>query len=297
MSSTRTLKLTLGPMLFFWPKAQTEAFYRTAADWPVDSIYLGESVCSRRQQLRTRDWIALADELAAAGKDTVLSSLALIESESDLKRLRQLVDDGHCRIEANDLAAAKLVHERGLPFVAGPTLNIYNTASLALFRRLGAVRWVPPVEMGETTLHSILATRPDIETEVFAFGRLPLALSARCFTARHYNLTKDDCQFRCMEHPDGLRLATREGEGFLCINGIQTLSDGCQSLLPHAPALAGMGVTHLRISPQVAHTADIVAAHRAALDAGTFPDLQGWSSSPLVDGYWHGRAGITPTGA
>jgi collagenase-like PrtC family protease len=43
-----------------------------------------------------------------------------------------------------------------------------------------------------------------METELFGYGRLPLAFSARCFTARHYNLQKDDCQFRCLDHPDGL---------------------------------------------------------------------------------------------
>jgi hypothetical protein len=55
-----------------------------------------------------------------------------------------------------------------------------------------------------TLVETLHKTRPaGVETEVFAFGKLPLAFSARCFTARHYGLNKDDCQFKCLDHPEG----------------------------------------------------------------------------------------------
>ena len=78
------MKLSLGPLQYFWPRERTLAFYREAAGWPVDVVYLGETVCSKRRELGTRDWIALAAELADAGKEVVLSSLALVEAESEL---------------------------------------------------------------------------------------------------------------------------------------------------------------------------------------------------------------------
>ncbi|HOZ06082.1 MAG TPA: U32 family peptidase, partial [Arenimonas sp.] len=78
------MKLSLGPLQYFWSRERTLAFYQEAAQWPVDIIYLGETVCSKRRELTTRDWIALAEELAAHGKQVVLSSLALIEAESEL---------------------------------------------------------------------------------------------------------------------------------------------------------------------------------------------------------------------
>ncbi|MGL6071452.1 U32 family peptidase, partial [Craterilacuibacter sp.] len=166
---------------------------------------------------------------------------------------------------------------------------------------LGAYRWVPPVEMNRDTLAGILATRPELETEVFAWGRLPLAFSARCFTARHYNLSKDDCQFKCLQHPDGLQLATRDAQGFLTINGTQTLSDGCHALLPHLAEMDAMGVTAVRVSPQSAHTAEVVTAFRAVIDgSATASDamatLQDKHQGSAVDGYWRGAAGIMNLG-
>ncbi|AXE32663.1 U32 family peptidase [Chromobacterium phragmitis] len=295
------LKLSLGPVLFFWSRDDILRFYAEAAEWPLDTLYLGEVVCGRRQQLRGQDWIALAADLAATGREVVLSCQALIESESDLKRLRKMVDNGQLAIEANDLGAVRLASEKKLPFVAGAHLNVYNADTLALMRRLGAYRWLPPVEMGRGTLAALLAEagrqQLEIDTEVFAWGRLPLALSSRCFTARHYNLNKDDCQFRCLEHPDGLRLDTREGQHFLAINGIQTMSDGCHALLPHLAELREAGAGRVRISPQAHGTAAVVRAFRQQLDgqgdAGAqLAELRPHAPGELVDGYWRGQAGI-----
>lgn len=287
------LQLVLGPLLYFWPRDQVMNFYAEASSWPLERLYLGEVVCSRRQQLRTQDWIALAADIAASGKQAVLSSQALLESESDLKRLRKLIDNGAALVEANDAGAVHLLQQRRLPFVAGPHLNIYNSDTLRLYRRLGAERWVPPVEMPGATVRLIAQANPDIETEVFAWGRLPLAFSSRCFTARHYQLNKDDCQFRCLEHPNGMTLATRESQDFLAINGIQTQSAGCHSLLADIAALPAHGVHALRISPQHQQLAQVVQAFAAAI-AGQAPalDVATLAPGPLANGYWHGEAGI-----
>jgi collagenase-like PrtC family protease len=148
----KTLQLTLGPVLFYWSRDDILRFYSEAADWPLETIYLGEAVCSRRQQLRGQDWISLGRELAQSGRQVVLSSQALIESESDLRRLRKLVENGELQLEANDLGAARLAQQQGQPFVAGHHLNIYNADTLALMQSLGARRWIPPVEMDRDTL-------------------------------------------------------------------------------------------------------------------------------------------------
>jgi collagenase-like PrtC family protease len=289
------MNLSLGPLLYYWPRDDVFAFYEAAQRWPVARIYLGESVCSRRHLLRLPDWLEVAEKLAAAGKDVVLSTQTLIESESDLKVLRKIVRDGRFLVEANEWGAVRLLSEAGVPFVAGSTLNIYNPETLDVLAGLGARRWLPPVEVSRAALAALLQHAPaNIETEVFAYGRLPLAYSARCFTARHYNLPKDDCQFRCLDHPDGLALATREGAPFLALNGIQTQSAGVYSLIGEVPALRELGVTSLRLSPQSRHMERVVAAFDASLagDTGASAGLARLMPGPAVDGYWHGRAGL-----
>ena len=289
------MQLSLGPLLYYCSREDTFAFYEAAADWPVVRVYLGETVCSRRHLLRLPDWLDVAEKLAAAGKEVVLSTQTLIESESDLKVLRKIVRDGRFLVEANEWGAVRLLSEANAPFVAGPTLNVYNPETLDVLAGLGARRWLPPVEVSRTALAALLEHAPaEMETEVFAYGKLPLAYSARCFTARHYNLPKDDCQFRCLDHPDGLPLATREGKPFLTINGIQTQSAGVYNLINEIPSLRELGVACLRLSPQSRHMERVVKAFDAALagDTAAAAGLAKVMPGASVDGYWHGRAGL-----
>lgn len=293
-----SLKLSLGAIQYYWPKQTVFAWYDHIAKTDVDIIYLGETVCARRHELRLADWLAIADNLAASGKEVLLASQTLLESESDLKRLRKIAKQARYPIEANDMGAVKLARDHGHPFVAGASLNLYNEHTLALVRRLGAYRWQPPAELSRDKLATLLAASEDPgEAELFAWGKIPLAYSSRCFTARHYNLNKDNCQFRCIEHPHGMTMDTREKTPFLTINGIQTMSHGSQSLLAHHADIAALGVGILRLSPQLEHMARIIELHRQVI-AGHVPiaealhELAPLALGTLVDGYWHGNPGI-----
>jgi collagenase-like PrtC family protease len=295
------MKIALGPLQYYWPRATVFAFYEAMAAAPVDIVYLGETVCSRRHELRLPDWLALAERLAEAGKEVVLSTQVLIESAPDLNALRRIAGNGRWRVEANDMGAVHRVD--GRPFVAGPHLNLYNAATLALLARAGATRWVMPLEMSGSALAALTPELPPgLETEVFVYGRLPLAFSARCFTARHRNLPKDDCRFSCIEHPDGLVLNTQEGRPFLVLNGIQTQSARVYNLVDALPALRAMGAGVARLSPQSQHMAEIVGIARDVL-AGALAGprarerLERLMPGAPCNGFWHGRPGLEDVAA
>ena len=292
-----TLKLSLGPLLYYWPKDTTLAFYEAVAQMPVDIVYLGETVCSRRHELKLADWLALARMLQGAGKEAVLSTQVLLESTAEGGTMHKIAGQADFAVEANDMGAVqRLVGKK--PFVAGPQLNLYNLPSLTWMASLGASRWVVPLEMQRADLAVLQAGRPaGLQTEVFAYGRMPLAYSARCFTARHRNLPKDDCQFSCVAHPDGLLLNTRESEHFLVLNGTQTQSARVCNLIESLPDLQALGVDVLRLSPQAAHMAEVVALFDAVRRGALAPAEAQARLQPLMpgqgcNGYWHGRPGL-----
>ncbi|MBI2316774.1 MAG: U32 family peptidase [Betaproteobacteria bacterium] len=288
-------RIALGPVLYYWKRETLLAFYAGLPHSSLAAIYLGEVVCGRRHELRLADWVALARELAQTGVEVVLSSQALIESESDLRVMRRLAGNGEFAVEANEMGAVRLLAGKAR-FVAGPHLNVYNPDTLAWLAELGAFRWVMPLEIGRDALALLQGSRPaEMQTEVFAYGRLPLAFSARCFTARHFNLPKDDCQYRCIDAPDGLPLATREGKPFLALNGIQTQSAQIYDLSAALPELSALGVDLIRLSPHSSGMNDVIAAFRqgCAGDAGGLrARLDAVRPAAPVDGYWHGKAGI-----
>jgi collagenase-like PrtC family protease len=271
-------------------------FYAEMLETPVDVIYLGETVCSKRRLMRPEDWWELAERVVASGREAVISTLALIESEGELLTLERLCADRGFLVEANDLAA--LDYLEGRPFVAGPSVNLYNQRTLAFLHGLGLRRWVLPLELGHATATALkAASPPGVECEVFAHGRLPLAYSARCFTARHLDLPKDDCGLRCIDYADGITLSTQEGRPFLAINGIQTQSAATHNLLPHLAQLIEDGVDLLRISPQSRGTAEVMRTFRACLDRELEPArgrerLARFSPAGFCDGYWTGAAGV-----
>ncbi|AZZ44208.1 MAG: U32 family peptidase [Pseudomonadales bacterium] len=287
------MKLSLGPVLFYWDRQQTLDFYADMADMPLDVIYLGETVCSKRRDMGLDDWIGLARELKQqSAAQLVLSGLALVEAASELSSLRRLCENGELMVEANDMGAVQYLSEKGVPFVGGPALNLYNGHALAELVSSGMQRWVPPVEISGAMIRDARAQLSQLgvavpEIEIFAYGHLPLAYSARCFTARAENRPKDDCQFCCQNYPEGIPLLSQEGEALFTINGIQTLSASVSNLLADYPALVESGAELLRLSPRASGMIEVVQAFDAVRKGG-LPPL----AVDGCNGYWHGQPGM-----
>jgi collagenase-like PrtC family protease len=290
-------KLSLGPVQYYWDRDSLFEFYQRIEKTKIDIVYLGETVCSKRKMLRREDWLSLAKQLQAAGKEVVLSSMTLIEAKSDLATLKSLCSNGKFTVEANDMAAVQQL--RGQPFITGPAVNIYNARSLQVLVDLGLKRWVLPVELSRQALADMQKEmQDDVETEVLVYGRLPLAYSARCFTARAHNLAKDDCQYRCLDYPDGLLLATQEKEKFLILNGIQTQSAKTYNLIDEIDVMQQLNVDVIRISPPSRHCEKIIdifyqSLHHAYPNVQAITELQEMMpAGGSCNGYWHGNNGM-----
>jgi collagenase-like PrtC family protease len=169
---------------------------------------------------------------------------------------------------------------------------------LRLLAGAGATRWIAPVELGKETLSEILRERPaGLEVETLAFGRLPLAFSARCFSARANNRGKDQCGFICGDYVDGMPLDTQEDRPFLLINGIQIQSAATCNLIGYYAEMRDRGIDVLRLSPQAEGLPEIVATVRAVIDGcieaqDAVRQLRQYETFGGCDGYWNGDAGI-----
>ncbi len=283
---------SLGPLLYFWPKADVETFYQQASQSAAHDIYLGETVCSKRREMKLTDWMELARELQNAGKRVILSTLALIQSPSELKEMQRWVNNGGCMIEANDLGAVQLAYEQKMPFVCGPAINCYNADVISLLLRKGMQRWTMPVELSRDWLTDVLhecsarGLRDQFEVEVFAYGHLPLAYSARCFTARALNRAKDDCQLACLQYPQGMPAESQEGEQVFVLNGIQTQSGHCYNLINQLAEMEGL-VDVVRLSPEQ-ETLSWLEKFQAQLQSPVKHELP----AKECNGYWQRVAGM-----
>lgn len=299
------IALTIGPVLYHWPRQSLMAFYADIAESPADTVVLGETVCARRIELKLDDWLGLARDLAAVGKEVVLATQTLIESAADLRLVHRVAEQHDFLVEAGDASALQRLAGTG-PFVLGPHINIYSRPALVEHAALGAQRWVAPVELSIDALALInppqdpvrgLNGRP-IETELFAYGRLPLAFSARCFTARHHRLSKDECEFRCMQDADGLLLSSTEHQPFLVINGTQTQSAATQCLVAEGAALRASGVSRLRLSPASNGFGDVIRHFDAVMNQGASASdalhaIEGFvPPGGLSNGFAHRRPGM-----
>lgn len=260
------MDLTVGPNQYFWKADAWAGLYDALAKAPVDRVVLGELVCSKRLpffQDRIPEAIAT---LVAAGKEVALTSLALVT----LKRERKLTADligMEVEIEVNDLTALAHIPE-GTAFSVGPLVNVYNEATLGWLARRGAHRVCLPPELSLASVEILAAAAKDlgVAIEVWGHGRVPLAISGRCYHARLHGRTKDNCQFACEDDPDGLDVRTMEDQPFLTMNGVQTLSGSYAAMIRQIDRLKAAGVSALRLSPQSADFAGLCRVYRDVLE-------------------------------
>lgn len=288
------VKLTLGPVLFNWaPEKWRDFYFQVADEAPVDIVYIGEVVCSKRMPFFTEDLPEVLERLRKAKKEIVFSSLAMVMNKREANAVRDLASDRLLTIEANDVSA--LPPLKGRSHVIGPYINVYNEETLRYLARHGARRICLAPELSLTAAKILAAAGKEYKTdiEVQVFGRMPLALSARCYHARAHKLTKDNCRFVCNKDPDGMMLHTLDNQPFLAVNGIQTMSDSYLNLAEKLGEMQDAGISHFRLSPQDCDMTQIARCYRDIAEGRETPEKMK-ALLPHIrfsTGYYEGREG------
>ncbi|HJO75760.1 MAG TPA: U32 family peptidase [Rhodospirillales bacterium] len=287
--------LSLGPLLFHWDAEKKRDFYfRIADESSFDTVYVGEVVCSKRAPFFAPYIPEVVERLQRGGKQVILSTLALIMSEPEMEQVIELSENTDLLIEANDIGTAALL--TGRPHVIGPFVNVYNEGTLEYLANQGAVRISLSWELPSESL-TALARPANAELEAQVFGRMPLAISARCYHARAHGLHKSKCQFVCADDLNGMNVETLDGENFLAINGCQTLSHTVGNLIGELDDLQSMGINAFRIWP---HAIDIIAVgqtFRDVLDGKKTAEesqqelAEYVNFAPFSNGFYHGEEG------
>ena len=296
------MDLTVGPNFFFWPAETVRAFYAGLAQAPVARVVLGELVCSKRLPFWQDEIPGAVETLLAAGKEVAVTSLALITLKRERKLTADLADLG-LPIEVNDLTALAHVPE-GQPFWVGPLVNVYNEGTLRWLIRRGATRVCLPPEL---TLDAVavlarLGRDEGIAVEVWGHGRLPLAISGRCYHARLHDRAKDSCLFVCGEDPDGRDVRTLDGQDFLTVNGVQTLVHAHMTVARQIGDLAQAGISAIRLSPQIGDFGALIATYDALARAQIggavgLAQLRGlMPGAAMADGFLAGTPGVSMAG-
>ncbi|MCH4151067.1 MAG: U32 family peptidase [Sphingobium sp.] len=293
-----TKKLTLGAIPFHWDADRKRDFYaRIADEAPIDMVYLGEVVCSKRSPFFERHYPDVIERLERGGKRVVLSTLSEVVLPRERRATTELCGQTDYPVEVNNAAGLSAVD--GRPHYIGPMMNVYNERTLAHLARHGAMHFTLPVELPQTAATALARAAADlgVMVEVQVFGRASLALSARCYHARAHRRSKDECQFVCQEDPDGMTLQTLGGDNMLAINGIQTLSHSYVNLLAEIGDMHTSGISHFRLMPHstdmiavAAIFADRLAGRTDAAEAGAQLDALN-VGAPFSNGFWHGVAG------
>ena len=290
-------KLTIGPLFFHWTAEKRRDFYfRIADEAAIDCVYLGEVVCSKREIFFNEFFLGVLERFRSAGKEVIVSTLALITSKCEMSKVSSYADAGFM-VEANDVASLQALQSK--PHVVGSFINVFNESTFDYLVKNNATRIVFPVEMTGNAISTLVGAGKAAEIEVMVFGRQPLSVGMRCYHARAHGLNKDSCQFVCALDQDGLQTNTIDQQPILVVNGTQTMSHGYAVLLHELAGLQNMGVSHFRLSPQDVDMTQVANVYRSVLDRKLDPtEALGMlkitaGTVPFINGFWHGSEGFS----
>lgn len=136
------MKISIGALAGNWTRSRAMAFYDAVALSSVDIVYIGTTINSPTAGLQKRDCLAVARELAAAGKEVVLSVRAAA-GEPDADSSNAWIADGSLPVEVGDVRTLQMLAGK-VPLVIGKGVPCTNRDTLMQLVGSGAKRWVTP---------------------------------------------------------------------------------------------------------------------------------------------------------
>jgi collagenase-like PrtC family protease len=291
-------KITLGPCLFNWKVNDWRDFYFKIADESaVDEVYIGEVVCYKRYPFFEVALDDVINRLQSAGKKVNISTFSLILGDLEVNTNKKLIKKSENKypIEVNDVGTLGMI--AGEKYIIGPTINVYNEETMKSLIEQKATRFCFPYEIDKDSL-KIMGALEGAEKEIFAFGRAPLAIAARCYHARIHKTTKDDCKYVCEKDYNGKPISTLTDENFLTVNGTQTMSFSYVNLARETEELKKMGINIFRISPHFMDMVSLIDLFKQRLDGNldgeeAIAKMQTLmpKNSEFSNGFYHGKMG------
>ena len=287
------MELCLGPSLYNWKREDFTNLYRRVAESPVDTVYIGEVICTKRAGLSIDQIERLAAELTDRGKRVILSTPAIVAGPQELDYIEKILKLPY-PVEANDMSVFNLAGGRK-ELVAGPHIEVYNPVGVEFLMEQGISRVVFPVELPFETIEDCVS-KTGIFAEVVAHGHLPLAFSWRCYTLRAEGLKRSDCKNQCSLWPEGMELKTLEGERVFSINGTSVMSAKALCLVELLPQMEAAGIGAVRIYPHHRHTIETIEIYKGVIDGTLSPidamkGLRSLYEEDFVNGWFYGKAG------
>ena len=86
-------RLVMGPVLFHWDENRKNDFYNRIADeTDIDTVHIGEVVCAKRMPFFDKYLPDVIERLQRAGKEVVLSTLALVMNDREVSQIREIAE-------------------------------------------------------------------------------------------------------------------------------------------------------------------------------------------------------------
>ena len=144
-----TSHLTLGPVLFHWDADKKRDFYaRIADEAPIDTVYLGEVICSKRAPYFDAHYPEVVERLERGGKRVVFSSLSEVMLKREREMTASLCETEDYEVEINNTAG--LMHIGKKHHRIGPLMNVYNSQYFSFAFKIRTK--ANPIHMDESRL-------------------------------------------------------------------------------------------------------------------------------------------------